>query len=67
MTVLWAVPVLALVLGTVTLTVLVRGAADEARALMAQVSGGGELHVALSGVSDGLVETRRIIGDLRPK
>ena len=67
MDVLWVVPAVAVVLGSVTLVVLMRGAAEEGRALMAQVSRFGELHVALGRVNQELVRSRAIIEDLHPR
>jgi hypothetical protein len=67
MGVLWVVPVVAVVLGGVTLTVLMRGAAEEGRALMEQVSRFGELHVALGRVNQELIKSRAIVEDLHSR
>jgi cytochrome c-type biogenesis protein CcmH/NrfF len=65
MDVLWVVPVVVLALGAVAIVALVRGAAEEGRALMADISRFGELHIALARVNRELVRSRRIVDELR--
>jgi cytochrome c-type biogenesis protein CcmH/NrfF len=67
MDVLWVVPVLVLVFGAIAIVALVRGTADESRALMAEVSRFGELHIALARVNQELVRSRTIVEDLRQR
>jgi cytochrome c-type biogenesis protein CcmH/NrfF len=67
MDVLWVVPVVVLALGAVAIVALVRGAAEEGRALMADISRFGELHIALARVNRELVRTRTIVDELRDR
>jgi cytochrome c-type biogenesis protein CcmH/NrfF len=67
MDLLWVVPLVVLSLGAVTIVALLRGAADDGRALMAEISHFGELHIALARVNQELVRSRAIVDDLRDR
>jgi cytochrome c-type biogenesis protein CcmH/NrfF len=65
--ILWVVPVVVLALGALALTILIRNAAEEGRALAAQINRFGELHVALQRVNQELRRSRLLVEELRPK
>ncbi len=67
MDVIWVVPVVVLALGALAIVALARGAAEEGRALMAEISRFGELHLALTKVNRELVRTRDIVEELRDR
>jgi len=61
----WAVPVVVLLVGAAAAVALVRATADSARALGAEIARFGELHVALSRVRTEIQHGAAHVHDLR--
>jgi hypothetical protein len=61
----WAVPFLALAIGGAALIALLRGTADSARELGAEVARFGQLHVAIARLRAEVQESSKVVRDLR--
>lgn len=65
MSVIWVVPVLALVLGGVAVAALVRAAASDARDLAREVARFGELQTSIAGLRTEIIRARTSAHALR--
>jgi hypothetical protein len=63
----WVVPVLALLFGGAAMVALLRGTAESARELRAEIARFGELHVALARLRTQVQESGRVVGDIRDR
>jgi hypothetical protein len=63
----WAVPFLALIFGGAAVTALLRGTAESARELGAEVARFGELHVSLARLRTEVQTSGRVVRDIRER
>ena len=63
----WAVPFLAVIFGGAAMVALLRGTAESARELRAEVARFGELHVALARLRTEVQGSGQVIRDIRER